>query len=384
MSKRDYYEVLGVAKTASKDEIKSSYRKIAMQFHPDRNPDNKEAEEKFKEAAEAYEVLSDDEKRAKYDRFGHQAFGAGGGQQGFTDINDIFSHFSDVFGGGGSIFDDFFGGGRRGSGGGKRRSTGTPGSDLRVTLKLKLEEIATGTTKTIKINKFVKCDSCTGSGSEGGASKKTCPACNGSGEIRNVSRSVFGQFVNIQPCANCNGEGSVIDKPCKKCHGDGRTKSEVTETIEVPSGVSDEMQLSLRGRGNAGLRGGPNGDLLVGFQEIEHEHFKRDGSDVLYQLHISFPQAVFGDEVEIPTLTGKVKLSVEAGTSAGKILRLAGKGLPNVNDRSHRKGDQLVQVNIIVPKKTNAREKELLKELQSQPNISGSEDKSGFFKKFGL
>lgn len=382
MSKRDYYEVLGVSKTASKDEIKSAYRKIAMKYHPDRNPDNKEAEDKFKEAAEAYEVLSDDDKRAKYDRYGHQAFGPGGGQQGFTDINDIFSHFSDVFGGG-SIFDDFFGGGgRRGSGGGRRRSTGTPGSDLRVTLKLKLEEIANGTTKTIKINKFVKCDSCTGSGSEGGSSKKTCPACNGSGEIRNVSRSVFGQFVNIQPCANCNGEGSVIDKPCRKCHGDGRMKTEVTETIEVPAGVSDEMQLSLRGRGNAGLRGGHSGDLLVGFQELEHEHFKRQGSDIIYQLFISFPQAVFGDEVEIPTLSGKAKLNIDSGTLAGKILRMAGKGLPNVNDRSRRRGDQLVEVNIIVPKKVNSKEKELLKELAGQPNITGERDEGGFFKKF--
>lgn len=382
MSKRDYYEVLGVSKTASKDEIKSAYRKIAMKYHPDRNPDNKEAEDKFKEAAEAYEVLSDDDKRAKYDRYGHQAFGPGGGQQGFTDINDIFSHFSDVFGGG-SIFDDFFGGGgRRGSGGGRRRSTGTPGSDLRVTLKLKLEEIANGTTKTIKINKFVKCDSCTGSGSEGGSSKKTCPACNGSGEIRNVSRSVFGQFVNIQPCANCNGEGSVIDKPCRKCHGDGRMKTEVTETIEVPAGVSDEMQLSLRGRGNAGLRGGHSGDLLVGFQELEHEHFKRQGSDIVYQLFISFPQAVFGDEVEIPTLSGKAKLNIDSGTLAGKVLRMAGKGLPNVNDRSQRRGDQLVEVNIIVPKKVNSKEKELLKELAGQPNITGEQDEGGFFKKF--
>ena len=384
MSKRDYYEILGVTKNASKDEIKQSYRKIAMQYHPDRNPDNKEAEDKFKEAAEAYEVLSDDEKRSKYDRFGHQAFGAGGGQQCFTDNNDIFSHFSDVFGGGGgSIFDDIFGGGG-GRRGGRKRSSGTPGSDLRVNLKLKLEEIATGTTKTIKINKFVKCESCTGSGSDSGSSKKTCPACNGSGEIRNVSRSVFGQFVNIQPCANCNGEGSVIDKPCKKCHGDGRVKSEVTESIDVPAGVSAEMQLSLRGRGNAGLRGGPSGDLLVGFQEIEHEHFKRDGDNIIYQLFISFPQAVFGDEVEIPTLTGKAKLSIDSGTRAGKILRMAGKGLPSVNDRSHRRGDQLVEVNIIVPKKVNAREKELLKELMNQPNVSGEEGNSGFFKKFGL
>jgi chaperone protein DnaJ len=355
-----------------------------MKYHPDRNPDNKEAEEKFKEAAEAYEVLSDDEKRAKYDRFGHQAFGPGsGGAQGFTDINDIFSHFSDIFGGGGggSIFDDIFGGGRSRSGG-RRRSGGTPGSDLRVTLSLKLEEIATGVTKTIKINKFVKCDSCHGSGSEGGAAKKTCSVCNGTGEVRNVSRSVFGQFVNIQPCANCNGEGQVIDKPCRKCHGDGRVKAEVTENIEVPAGVSDEMQLSLRGKGNAGLRGGPNGDLLVGFKEVPHEHFKREGANIIYQLFISYPQAVLGAEVEIPTLTGKAKLTIESGTTAGKILRMAGKGLPNLNDRNHRKGDQLVEVNIIVPKKVNAREKELLNELLAQPNVSGAEGNSNFFKKY--
>ena len=265
MSKRDYYEVLGVEKTASKEELKKAYRKLAMQYHPDRNPDNKDAEERFKEAAEAYEILSSDEKRANYDRFGHA--GVRGGQQGFSDINDIFSHFSDIFGGA-SIFDDFFGGGQRRT---RQRTGGTPGSDLRVSLKLTMEEIAEGTTKKLKIKKQVKCDECGGSGAEAGTSKNTCPVCHGSGEVKTVSRSVFGQFVNITTCNNCNGEGSVIDKPCKKCMGDGRVLEDVSVKIDVPAGVSEGNYMTMRNDGNAGKRGGPAGDLIVVFKEIEHE-----------------------------------------------------------------------------------------------------------------
>lgn len=363
MGKRDYYEVLGVSKNASKDEIKKAYRKIAMENHPDRNPDNKEAEERFKEAAEAYEVLHDDEKRAKYDKFGHQGLRGGQDFHGFDNINDIFSHFSDIFGG--SIFDDFFGGSSTRSRS-RRRGGGTPGSDLRVTLKLTLEEIATGVTKKIKIKKFVTCSSCSGSGAEAGSSKKTCPVCNGTGEIRNISRSVFGQMVNIQSCANCNGEGTVIDKPCRKCMGDGRVNEEVTISIDVPAGVHNENYMTMRGLGNAGIRGGSAGDIIVVFQEIPHDYFIREGDDIIYDLYVSFPELVLGSEVEVPTLTGKAKIKIDAGTQVGKLLRMRERGIKRLHNSGY--GDQLVRVNIIIPSKLNSREKELMKELLEMPD----------------
>lgn len=379
MGKRDYYEVLGVSKNASKDEIKKAYRKIAMENHPDRNPDNKEAEERFKEAAEAYEVLHDDEKRAKYDKFGHQGLRGGQDFHGFDNINDIFSHFSDIFGG--SIFDDFFGGSSTRSRS-RRRSGGTPGSDLRVTLKLTLEEIATGVTKKIKIKKFVTCSSCSGSGAEAGSSKKTCPVCNGTGEIRNISRSVFGQMVNIQSCANCNGEGTVIDKPCRKCMGDGRVNEEVTISIDVPAGVHNENYMTMRGLGNAGIRGGSAGDIIVVFQEIPHDYFIREGDDIIYDLYVSFPELVLGSEVEVPTLTGKAKIKIDAGTQVGKLLRMRERGIKRLHNSGY--GDQLVRVNIIIPSKLNSREKELMKELLEMPNIKSTNGagKKSFFKKF--
>ena len=383
MNKRDYYEVLGVAKTATADEVKKSYRKIAMQFHPDRNPDNKEAEEKFKEATEAYEVLSDTTKRQRYDQFGHSGMHGGQDFHGFSNVNDIFSHFSDIFGGS-SIFDDFFGQ-TSSRGRGRRRSTGTPGSDLRVTLKVTLEEIASGVSKKIKIKKHVKCETCNGTGSEGGSSTKTCSVCNDDGEIRSVSRSVFGQFVNIQPCSNCNGEGSVVDKPCRSCVGDGRKQEEVTIKIDVPAGVADGNYMTLRGQGNSGLRGGPAGDIIVVFQEIAHDYFKREGDDILYDLFISFPEIVLGTEVEVPTLNGKAKLKIDGGTQPGKLLRMREKGIQHLNQ--HGAGDQLVRVNIFVPKKISVKERELLKELLDMPNIkinSGSGDDKNFFKRFGL
>ncbi len=382
MNKRDYYEVLGISKNATKDEIKKAYRKLALQYHPDRNPE-KEAEEKFKEATEAYEVLSDDEKRAKYDKFGHSGLRGGQDFHGFSNVNDIFSHFSDIFGGS-SIFDDFFGGGQSQRRSGRRRGQGSPGSDLKVTLKLTLEEIATGTTKKLKIKKYVKCESCNGSGAEGGLSTKTCPVCSGSGEIRNVSRSVFGQFVNIQTCANCNGEGVVVDKPCRNCSGDGRVHDEVTVKINVPAGVVEGSYMTLRGEGNAGLRGGTPGDILVIFQEVPHEYFTREGDDIIYDLYISFPDVVLGTEVEVPTLSGKARLKIEAGTQPGKLLRMREKGIQHLN--KHGSGDELVRVNVLVPKKINQKEKELLKELQQQPNINPNSEGNGnsFFKKFGL
>lgn len=364
MSKRDYYEVLGVDKKATKDEIKKAYRQLAMKYHPDRNPDNKEAEEKFKEAAEAYEVLSDDQKRAKYDKFGHQGMHAGQDYSGYTDINDIFSHFSDIFGGG--IFDEFFGGGQQ-RGRGRQKITGTPGSDLRINLKLTLEEIATGTVKKVKIKRYIKCTTCNGTGAKDGSSFNTCPACKGTGEIKQVSKSFFGQFVNIAQCSNCNGTGKVISDPCRKCAGDGRILDESTIKINVPAGVVDNSYMTLRGEGNAGKNGGPNGDIIVVFSEAKHEFFVRDGDNIIYDLMLSYPEAVLGTEVEIPTLTGRAKLKIEPGIQPGKLLKMRDKGIQHLN--SHGAGDQLVRINIYVPQKVDSKEKEMLKELQKMPNI---------------
>jgi molecular chaperone DnaJ len=382
MNKRDYYEILGVSRSATKEDLKKSYRKLAMQYHPDRNPDDKQAEEKFKEAAEAYEILNDDNKRARYDRFGHEGVkGSGFGSPGFSDINDIFSHFSDIFGGG-SIFDEFFGSSSRSRG--SRRGSGTPGTDLRVTLKLTLEEIATGVSKKIKIKKLVQCDQCNGSGAADNTSKKTCPVCQGSGEIRNVSRSVFGQFVNISGCANCDGEGIVVDSPCRKCAGDGRYQNEVTVKIDVPPGAHEGSYMSMRGEGNAGKRGGSSGDIIVVFKEQEHEHFIREDSDIIYNLAISFPEAVLGAEVDVPTLNGKARLKIDPGTPNGKLLKMTGKGIKHLNHSGY--GDQIVKINIDVPRKLTSREKELLTELSEQPNFKGEikDSEKGFFKRFGL
>lgn len=382
MAKRDYYEVLGVNRNSTKDDIKKAYRKLAMQFHPDRNPGDKESEEKFKEAAEAYEILSHDDKRNNYDRFGHEGVrGSTFGSNGFSSVNDIFSHFSDIFGGS-SIFDEFFGGSQRGRS--RRRGSGTPGSDMRVTLKLTLEEIATGTSKKIKIKKQVKCNECNGSGAQAGTSLKTCPVCNGAGEIKTVSRSVFGQFVNISACHNCNGEGQVIDSPCKKCSGDGRVQDEATINIEVPAGVQDGNYMTLRGEGNSGKRGGHAGDIIVVFQEMQHENFIRENDDIIYNLFITFPQAALGDEVGVPTLTGKAMLKIEPGTQPGKMLKMKGKGIRHLNYSGS--GDQIVRVNIAIPQKLNSKEKEIIKQLSEMPNIKNSSEneKKNFFSKFGI
>ncbi|MCX7875044.1 MAG: molecular chaperone DnaJ [Melioribacteraceae bacterium] len=367
MAKRDYYEVLGVSKDASAEEIKKAYRKLAMQYHPDRNQGDKEAEEKFKEAAEAYEVLSNPEKKAKYDRYGHSGLRGGEDFHSYQNVNDIFSHFSDIFGGafgGSSIFDDFFG---TSSSRSRQRSTGQPGADLKITLKLTLEEIAKGTTKKVKIKKYNKCTSCNGTGAKSNASFKTCTACNGTGEIRQVSRSIFGQFVNIQPCNNCSGTGKIISEPCSSCKGDGRIHDESTIKINVPAGVNDGNYMTLRGEGNAGKNGGPNGDIIVIFEELQHEYFTRDGDNIIYDLYISYPEAVLGTEVEVPTLNGKAKLKIEPGTNAGKYLKMREKGIQHLN--GHGAGDQLVRINIHVPKVITPKEKELLKELQKQPNM---------------
>ncbi len=369
MAKRDYYEILGVDKNASADDLKKAYRKLAMQYHPDRNQGDKEAEEKFKEAAEAYEVLSNADKKAKYDRYGHSGLRGGQDFHSYQNVNDIFSNFSDIFGGafgGSSIFDDFFGGGSS-QRGGRTKSSGQPGSDLKLTLKLTLEEIAAGTTKKVKIKKFNKCATCNGTGAKTSTAFKTCSSCNGTGEVRQVSRSIFGQFVNIAPCNNCSGSGKIISDPCMTCRGDGRLNDESTIKISVPAGVMDGNYMTLRAEGNAGKNGGPAGDIIVIFEEIPHEFFTRDGDNVVYDLYISYSEAVLGTEVEVPTLNGKAKLKIDSGTPAGKYLKMREKGIQHLNQ--HGAGDQLVRINIHVPKNVTAKEKELLKELQKQPNM---------------
>jgi molecular chaperone DnaJ len=369
MEKRDYYEVLGVAKDASVDEIKKAYRKLAMKYHPDKNPDDKTAEENFKEAAEAYEVLSNADKRAKYDRYGHNGLRGGQDFHSYQNVNDIFSHFSDIFGGGfggSSIFDDLFNTGRS-SRGGRQQYSGTPGSDLKVSLKLTLEEIASGTSKTIKIKKYNKCSTCNGTGANSSSGFKTCSVCNGAGEVREVSRSIFGQFVNISVCHNCKGTGKIISDPCKTCSGDGRVHEESKIKVNVPAGVTNNSYMTMRSEGNVGKNGGPAGDIIVVFQEIEHQYFQRDGDDLIYDLFLSFPEIVMGTSVEIPTINGRASLKIEAGTQPGKFLKMRGKGIQHLNQ--HGSGDQLVRINIHVPEKINSEEKDLLRSLSKTPNI---------------
>jgi molecular chaperone DnaJ len=369
MTKRDYYEVLGVSRGATLDEIKKSYRKLAMQFHPDKNPGDKSAEEKFKEIAEAYSVLSDDQKRSSYDRFGHEGL-RGMGQQGFTDINDIFSHFSDIFQGFGGFGDAF----------GSRSSRPSRGADLEVKLKLTLQEIAEGVTKKIKLKKRDLCAACSGSGAAAGSRRMTCSVCGGSGQVKQVSRSVFGQFVNISVCRNCEGEGTIVEKPCTMCHGDGVVMGETMINVKVPAGVTTGNYIPLRGQGHASAHGGDAGDVIVIIEEKEDEIFERHGDDVLLDLPVSFPQAVLGDDVEIPTLTGRSKLTIPAGIQSGKILRMRGKGIPHLNGAGA--GDQLVRLSIYTPTHLNEREKKLIHELKACENLSPSgADGKGFFKK---
>ena len=363
MSKRDYYEVLGVPRGASAEDIKKAYRKLALQNHPDRNPNNKEAEERFKEAAEAYEVLGEPDKRQRYDQYGHAGM-RGTDFRPFTDANDVFSTFGDIFGGG--IFDEVFGGGRSRQRQ-RTRQPGTPGSDLRVRIKLTLEEIASGVEKKLKIQKYKRCETCGGGGARTAGSTVTCTVCNGTGEIRQVSRTVFSQFINVVACQNCGGEGRVIQEPCKECHGDGRQKGETTIKVNVPAGVSDGNYIPIRGEGNAGRRGGPPGDLIVLIEEEPHDMFTREGDDVILDLLVSFPDATLGAEVEVPTLAGRAKLKIEPGTQSGRILRMRERGLPHLN--GYGTGDQLVRVNVWIPTSMSGPEKTLLKDLARSPNV---------------
>lgn len=379
-TKRDFYEILGVSKSASQDEIKKAYRKVAMQHHPDRNPGNKEAEEKFKEAAEAYEVLSDPDKRGQYDRFGHAGMGNRGGYggSGHMNMDDIFSNFGDIFGE--DIFGSFFGGGR-GGGGGARRGRGTRGSNLRVKIKLTFEEIARGANKKIKVKKHVTCTTCNGLGAKDKNAFQSCTTCQGSGQVRKVTQTFLGQMQTVTTCPTCNGEGQIITNKCTSCKGEGRQYGEETVSIDIPAGVMEGMQLSMSGKGNAGERGGAPGDLLILIEEEPHPELQRDGLNIAYDLHISFPDAAFGIQLEVPTIDGKAKIKVPPGTQSGKIFRLKGKGFPSVN--SYEKGDQLIHVNVWTPQTLSSEEKSILEKLQESGNFKPNPEKNekGFFEK---
>lgn len=374
MAKRDYYEVLEVSKNASKEDIKKAYRKKALQHHPDKNPGDKEAEEKFKEAAEAYEVLSDDEKRSRYDRFGHSGLGNGaGGFGGSMTIEDIFASFGD-------IFSDAFGFGGFGSSR-RRYRTVNKGSNLRVKVKLTIQEIASGVEKKIKVEKYVACDACGGTGAQGGSGFTTCPTCRGTGQVTRVTSTFLGQMQTTTVCNTCGGEGKIVEQKCSKCYGEGIVKADEIIKIDIPAGVAEGMQISISGKGNAARRGGINGDLLVLIEEQKNPELIRDGNDLLYNLYLNISDAALGAHVEIPTLDGKVKIKIEPGTQPGKILRLRNKGIPNVN--GYGKGDLLVSINVWIPKSLSNEEKKMLQKLGESPNFEprpSNSDKS-FFEK---
>lgn len=363
MAKRDYYEVLGVSKSASADEIKKAYRKLAIQYHPDKNPDNPEAEEKFKEAAEAYEVLSNPDKKARYDQFGHQGLGGNGGfGGGGMNMEDIFSQFGDIFGGGG--FESFFGGGR----GGRRTKKGT---NLRVKLKLNLKEIANGIEKKIKVKRQVLAE---------GVTFKTCQTCQGTGQIKKVVNTMLGQMVSASPCHVCGGNGQIVDKKPAEADPRGLILKEEVITINIPAGVADGMQLSMSGKGNE-TAGGIPGDLLIVIEEVEDEILQRDGNNVVYDLYVSFVDAALGEQIEVPTIDGKVKIKIEPGTQSGKILRLKGKGIKDLNGYS--RGDQLIHVNVWTPKQLSKEERSILEGLKNSDNFKpdpGKSEKSFFDK----
>jgi molecular chaperone DnaJ len=375
MGKRDYYEVLGISKDATKEEIKKAYRKQALKFHPDKNPGDKKSEENFKEAAEAYEVLSNDEKKARYDRFGHAGMGNNGG--GFSGhdmtMDDIFSSFGDIFG-------DAFGG-FGGFGGGRRGNRVNKGSNLRVKVKLTLQEIAAGTEKKIKVNKYDTCDTCGGTGAADASSLSTCSTCRGSGHVTRLTNTMLGQMQTTSVCPSCGGEGKTITKKCTSCYGEGIVQKEEIIKINIPAGVGKGMQMTVGGKGNAPRRGGVNGDLLVVIDEEEHPDLIREGNDLIFNLFISIPDAVLGTHVEVPTVDNNVKIKIEPGTQPGKILRLRGKGLPEVN--GYGRGDLLVNVNVWIPKSVSKEELKIFEKFKDSDSFTPDPDKNdkGFFER---
>ena len=377
MSKRDYYEILEVSKNATDAEIKKAYRQQAIKFHPDKNQDDPSAEDKFKEAAEAYEVLSNPDKKSKYDRYGHAGVGgaASNGYGGGMSMDDIFSNFGDIFG-------SAFGGGFSGfGGGGTRRRRVNKGSNLRVKVKLTLEEIANGIEKTIKVNKYVKCNVCSGSGAEGGASHSTCSTCGGSGQVTRITNTFLGQMQTSSTCPHCGGEGHVIKNICHSCAGNGIVKGDDVIKINIPAGVTEGMQLSVSGKGNAGARNGVPGDMIILIEEIIHPELIRDGSNIIYDKYISFSDVALGTTVEIPTISGKARIKISPGTQSGSVLRLKGKGLPNVN--SYGRGDMLININVWTPKDLSKEEKRILESLSNSENFApkpSSKDKSFFIR----
>jgi molecular chaperone DnaJ len=375
MSKRDFYEILGVSKNADAEEIKKAYRKLAIKYHPDKNPGDTQAEEKFKEAAEAYEVLSDANKRQRYDQFGHAGVGGAAGGGGFhgggMNMDDIFSQFGDIFG------DSFFGGGRSRSGGGRRVNRGT---NLRIKVKLNLQEIASGTEKKIKVNKMVSCNTCSGSGAKGG-SYDTCKSCNGQGVVTRVTQTILGAMQTQSTCSTCSGDGRIIKDKCSTCHGDGVVRGEELITINIPAGVAYGMQLSMSGKGNAAVRGGVNGDLIIAIEEEEHEELKRDGGNLFYDCYVNFADAALGTSIEIPLVEGKAKIKIEPGTQSGKVLRLKGKGLPEIN--SYGKGDLLVNINVWTPTSLTSEERKIMETFKTSKNFQPNPNKKekGFFER---
>ncbi len=370
MSKRDYYEILGVSKSSDKEEIKKAYRKMALKYHPDKNPGDKEAEEKFKEAAEAYDVLSNDDKRRKYDQFGHQAFSGGGGggwSGGGMTMEDIFSSFGDIFGD--SIFGGFGGFGRSNA-----RSV-NKGGNIRVKIKLNLSEIVNGTEKKIKINKYIACNTCGSSGAQDSNSYSTCTTCNGSGRVTRISNTFLGQMQTTSACPACGGEGRIIKSKCTACHGEGVVKEDEIVTLKIPAGVTEGMQMSVTGKGHAARRGGVNGDLLVVIEEEQHDELIRDGNDLIYNLFISVPEAIIGTTAEVPIVDSKAKIKIEAGTQSGKILRLRGKGIPEVN--GYGRGDILVQVNVWIPSNLSKDEKKIIEKLGESSSFKPDRNNSG-------
>ena len=375
-NKRDYYEVLGVSKTATPEEIKKAYRKLAIKYHPDKNPGDKAAEEKFKEAAEAYEVLSNEDKRKKYDQFGHamgpQGFeGFGGGNGGYysaggMSMEDIFSQFGDIFGG---HFE--FGGGFGGATGGRtssrRRKQQRRGSDLRIKVKLTLEEISKGVSKTLRIPTYVKCEHCNGTGAKDGTAFTTCPTCHGTGTVSQVVQGLFGPQEAVGICPQCEGEGKVISQTCSYCSGEGIIRKDELVSFNIPAGVSEGMTLTVKGKGNAPRRGGINGDLLVVIEEIKHPELIRDGKDVIYNLMLDLVTAALGGAVEVPTISGRARLNITAGTQPGKVLRMKGKGLPD--PQGGAQGDELINVMVYIPEKLTDKEKAAFESLRNEPNI---------------